>query len=119
MPNPDRRSASIVKSKSYGIEIKWGGISGIPDSLNDHYGVEIIYRAESKSANGIVAKTVKYSTSQQCTLDNLEPYTTYYIEVKPFRKKGQMKEFGKSYKTLTANTNCAGKLLILRNWQGT
>ena len=91
------------------IEIEWQPLTGISDILKQYYGYLIEYKDDTTGASYREAATVNYTSSPYWKIEKLKRYTTYSIQIKPFRLFGDQKDYGSPYHVLQVNTSCGSK----------
>ena len=80
-------------------------LTGISDVLKQYYG----YLEDTIGDNYREAATVNYTSSPYWKIEKLKSYTSYFIQIEPFRMFDNEKDYGSPYPVLQVNTSCGGK----------
>ena len=104
----------MKKKTESSIEIEWQHLTGISDVLKQYYGYVIQYKDDATDASYREAATVNYTASPYWKIEKLKTYTSYSIQVKPFRMFDKQKDYGSHFPVLQVTTSCGGKEYFVR-----
>ena len=93
------------------IEIEWQHLTGITEILKEYYGYLIQYKDDTTGGSYIEDVRVNYTSSSYWKIENLNSYTDYSIEIKPFRIFNNNKDYGSPYPVLQVKTRCGSKYI--------
>jgi len=100
---------SLRSTTNNSIEIEWQRLTGINKTLKEYYGYLIQYKDDTTGGSYREAVRVNYTSPSYWKIENLNSYTDYSIEIKPFRMFGNNREYGFPYPVLRVKTKCGGK----------
>ena len=107
-PVVSKNTISIRSTTNNSIEIEWQHLTGITEILKEYYGYLIQYKDDTTDGSYIDVR-VNYTSSSYWKIENLNSYTNYSIEIKPFRMFDNYKDYGSPYPVLHTRTKCGSK----------
>jgi hypothetical protein len=113
-PNGTKNTISVKITRNNSIEIEWQHLTGITEILKEYYGYLIQYRDATTDGSYIEDVRVNYTSSSYWKIENLNSYTDYSIEIKPFRMFDNNKDYGSPYPVLQVKTRCGSKYILIR-----
>ena len=109
-----KNTISIRSTTNNSIEIEWQHLTGITEILKEYYGYLIQYKDDTTGGSYIEDVRVNYTSSSYWKIENLNSYTNYSIEIKPFRMFDNNKDYGSPYPVLQVKTKYGGKYILIR-----